>query len=76
MPAESLFHGYHDAVPPMTVGTFPVTSACSVLQTSPLMTGYRGVLVQVVNAGGRGVFVIGICQEMKVIYNTIKRMDR
>ncbi len=37
----------------MKVGTLPVTRACSVPETSPPVTGYRGG-VQLVKTGGRG----------------------
>ena len=47
-----------DTVPLMTVGTLPVTRACSVPQTSPLVSGYRGVYIQMVKTGGGRVFVV------------------
>ena len=40
-------------VPLMKVGTLPVTRACSVPETSPPVTDYRGG-VQLVKAGDRG----------------------
>ena len=44
-----------NTVPLMTVGTLPVTRTCSVPQTSPFVTGYRGVYVEVVKLWSEGV---------------------
>ena len=58
MPLDAENHRWSSStVPLMKVGTLPVTRACSVPETSPLVTGYRGG-VQLVKTGGWRVFVV------------------